>query len=354
MTPTTRTLTHELRFTHVSSGARIAWARSGLRGAAVLLRAAHWMTHVDFDLRSPVWQPLIEQLGRHLDVVRYDERGCGLSEGDDVKLGREASVEELQAVASAYGAQKYAVLGISGGVGAALAFAAQHPERVSHLVLLAGYTHGLMHRDPSADTLAFHEAQLRLIELGWGRKDPGVQQMFTSRFMPEGSALQIASLNEHQRLSCDGLRAAAIVRARSSQDVRDLTPTLRVPTLVLHCEGDLVVPLALGQELAASIPGARLEILRSRNHIPLAPEPAFDRLCQVITEFVANRPPALKLTPTERELTGLVALGLDNLQIAARLGVADKTVRNRLSALYAKLGVEGRAMAVVKARELGL
>ena len=123
---------------------------------------------------------------------------------------------------------------------------------------------------------------------------------------------------------------------------------------MLHCEGDLVVPLALGQELAASIAGARFEILRSRNHIPLAPEPAFERLCQVITEFVAPPAPAPHLTPRERELTSLVGQGLDNLQIAARLGVAGKTVRNMLSALYTKLGVEGRAMAVVKARDMGL
>jgi DNA-binding CsgD family transcriptional regulator len=212
----------------------------------------------------------------------------------------------------------------------------------------------LLHRNAAPEDLAYHEAQLKLIELGWGRKDPGVQHMFTSRFMPGANAEQSALFNEHQRRSCDGLRAAAIVRARAGLDVRLLARALRVPTLVLHCEGDLVVPLALGQELAASISGARFEILHSRNHIPLAPEPAFDRLCQVITEFVTQQEPAPHLTPRERELTGLVGQGLDNLQIATRLGVADKTVRNMLSRLYAKLGVEGRAMAVIKARDLGL
>ncbi len=354
MPSSTRALTHELRFTHVSSGARIAWARSGCVGAPVMLRAAHWMTHVDHDLRSPWWRPLIEELGRHLELVRYDERGCGLSSADDVPLGLEASVEELEAVTEAHGAQTFALLGVSGGAGAAVAYAAHHPERVSHLVLVAGSNRGMLHRDPAPEDLAFHEAQLKLIELGWGRKDPGVQHMFTSRFMPGASAEQSALFNEHQRLSCDGLRAAAIVRARAGLDVRPLARALKVPTLVLHCEGDLVVPLALGQELAASISSARFEILRSRNHIPLAPEPAFERLCQVITEFVARPAPAPHLTPRERELTGLVGQGLDNLQIAARLGVADKTVRNMLSALYTKLGVEGRAMAVVRARDMGL
>ena len=190
-----RPLTHELRFTHVASGARIAWARSGRLGAPVLLRAAHWMTHVDYDLRSPLWQPFIERIGRQLEVVRYDERGCGLSTADDVLLSLDTAVEEIEVVAEAHGAERFALLGISGGAAAAVAYAARHSERVSHLILLAGYTHGLLHRNPSAQTLAFHEAQLKLIELGWGRNDPGVQAMFTSRFMPGGNAEQIASFS---------------------------------------------------------------------------------------------------------------------------------------------------------------
>lgn len=349
-----RPLVHELRYTRVASGARIAWARSGRAGAPVLLRAAHWMTHVDYDLRSPLWRPLIERLGRQFELVRYDERGCGLSSGDEVPMGLETAVEELEAVADAHGAPRIALFGASGGAATAVAYAARHPERVSHLVLLAGSTHGVMHRNPAPDVLAFHEAQIRLIELGWGRRDPGVQQLFTSRFMPDATPEQVASFNEHQRLSCDGRRAAAIVRARSATDVRGCVGAVRAPTLVLHAEGDLVVPLSVGQELAASIPGARFEVLRTRNHIPMEPEPAFDRLCEAITGFVVQRPGGPVLTARERELAGLVGQGLDNLQIAARLGIAEKTVRNRLSALYTTLGVEGRAQAVAAARDLGL
>jgi pimeloyl-ACP methyl ester carboxylesterase/DNA-binding CsgD family transcriptional regulator len=354
MLPSHRPLAHELRFTQLPSGTRIAWARSGRAGAPVLLRTAHWMTHVDYDLRSPLWRPLIERLGHQLEVVRYDERGCGLSAADDVPLSLDTAVEEIESVVNAHGGTRFALLGISGGAAAAVAYAAQHPERVSHLVLLAGYSHGLLHRNPSARTLAFYETQLKLIELGWGRNDPGVQAMFTSGFMPDGNAEQIASCNEHQRLSCDGLRAAAIVRANAGKDVRALAGKVQAPTLVLHSEGDAVVPLALGHELAASIPSARFEMLRSRNHLPLPQEPAFERLCEVITEFVAHKPAPPHLTPRERELAALVGQGLDNLQMAARLGLAEKTVRNMLSVLYTKLGVEGRAMAVVKARELGM
>lgn len=352
MTPSA--LNHEVRFTQVASGARIAWARSGRLGGPVLIRTGHWLTHVEFDLRSLLWRPLIERLGRQLELVRYDERGCGLSSADAVPLSLDTGVEELSVVAQARGAERFALLGISGGVGPAVAYAAQHPERVSHLVLLGGCSHGLLHRQVSPDVLAFHETQLRMIELGWGRKDPGVQQMFTSRFMPGASAEHTASFNEHQRMSCDGPRAAAILRARAVTDVRACAAAVRVPTLVLHSEGDLAMPLALGHELAAAIPNARFEALQSRNHIPVAPEPAFERLCQLVTGFVCETPAAPLLTPAETALAALVGQGLDNLQIAAHLGLAEKTVRNRVTALYAKLGVEGRAMAVVKLRDMGL
>lgn len=344
----------QVRFARLESGARIAWSSTGRPGRPVLLRVGHWMTHVEHDLRSPLWRPLIDRLSAVFELVRYDERGCGMSTGDEVTLGLPAALEELECVADAHGAPRFALFGVSAGATAAIAYAARHPQRVSHLVLLGGCTHGLLHRRPTAEGLAYFDAQLRLVELGWGRNDPGVQQLFTSRFMPGGSAEQWASFNEHQRLSCDGRRAAALLRSRADVDVRDDARALTVPTLVLHSEGDLAMPLELGQEMASTIPGARLEILRSRNHIPLHPEPALDRLCQAIAEFASSETPGPALSDAERVLGALVAQGLDNLQIAAHLGLAEKTVRNRLSALYARLGVEGRAMAVVKTRELGL
>ncbi len=341
-----------IRFARVASGARIAWAKSG--SGPVLVRAAHWMTHVEHDLRSAIWRPWLERLGRELEVVRYDERGCGLSGSDEVPLGLEAATEELAAVVTATGAPKVALLGQSGAAAAAIAYAVQHPERVSHLVLLGGYLAGLLHQSPSTQALAFHEASLRLVELGWGRNDPAVQQFFTTRFIPEASLDEARALNEQQRLSCGAERAVQIMRARALLDVRALAPRVRCPTLVLHAEGDQIVPVSMGRDLAAAIPGAHFITLPTRNHIPLAADPGFELFCQSITSFLRPARPSPLLTPRERELAALVAMGLDNLQIAARLGVADKTVRNALSLLYAKLEVDGRPQAVVRARELGL
>ncbi len=347
-------LHQQLRFAHLHSGTRIAWATSGQ--GPVLLRAAHWMTHVQHDHESPIWRPWLERLGREVQLVRYDERGCGLSGPDDSPLGLEPAVEELDTVFAALGKSPVALLGMSGAVAPALVFAARHPQRVSHLLLLGGYTHGLLHRHPSAAKLALFEASAQLMEHGWGQRDAAVQQFFTAQMIPDASPEQARSLNEQQRLSCSGARAAAILRARVALDVREYLPQLRCPTLVMHCEGDGMVAVELGRELAAAIPGARFESLPSRNHIPLAGEPAFERFCSLVSEFVRDRSGVavdLAFTSRERALLALVAQGLDNLQIAARLGLAEKTVRNGLSQLYASLGVEGRPQAVVRARELG-
>lgn len=346
------------RFAQLSSGARIAWTRSGPAGARTLVRVAHWLTNVDYDLRSPIWQPWVERLSRSFRLVRYDERGCGLSGDDERPRGLDAWVEELETVieaaVDARREPKVALLGVSGAAPAAIAYAVRHPERVSHLVLLGGYLAGVLHRCHTPEDRGFLDAQWRLVELGWGRDDPAVREFFSSRFVPDATLEVRAGLNEQQRRSCDGPRAAQIMRARAALDVRALAPHVTVPTLVLHCEGDRAVPVSLGHEIAAAIPGARFESLPSANHVPLGHERAFARFCEAVRDFVSGAGDAPRLTPRERELAGLVAQGLDNAQIAARLGVADKTVRNALSALYAKLGVDGRARAVARSRDLGL
>ena len=342
----------EIRFARLASGARIAWARSGK--GPVLVRVAHWMTHVEHDLRSPIWRPWLERLGRGLDVVRYDERGCGLSGSDEEPPGLDAATDELAAVVAATRAPEVALLGQSGAAAPAIAYAVRHPERVSHLVLLGGYLAGLRHQSPTEQAMAFHEASLRLVALGWGRDDPAVQQFFTTRFIPDASLEEARALNEQQRLSCGAERAVQIMQARSALDVRLLAPQVTCPTLVLHAEADQIVPLVWGQDLAAAIPGARFLTLPTRNHIPLAADPGFELFCQAVTDFIRPGPTRPELSAREQALAALVAQGLDNLQIAARLGLADKTVRNALSSLYARLDVDGRPQAVVRARELGL
>lgn len=353
MTP----LRQEVRFTHLASGARIAWSRSGStrRGAPALVRAAHWMTHVEHDAVSPIFRPWLERLGRELRLVCYDERGCGLSSHDGLPDGIAASLDELDAVVQACAEPEVALLGISGGAATAIAYAARCPQRVSRLVLLGGYLQGALQRTHSEESRAYFEALVTLVRTGWGQRDAPVQQLFSAQLVPDCTPEQRLAMTEQQRRSCGAERAAAILRGRLMLDIRAEAAEVRCPTLVLHAEGDAMVAAEHGRELAAAIPGARFETLPTRNHVPLPGDGAFERFCQVVTDFVHVRtaPAAGAFNERERELLTLVAMGLDNLQIAARLGLAEKTVRNQLSRPYAKLGVEGRSHAVVRARDLG-
>lgn len=343
-----------IHFTRLASGARIAWAASG-RGPPVV-RVAHWMTHVERDPESALWQPWLQRLQANVQLLRYDERGCGLSGVDGMPPSLETALEDLCAVVEASGHPQVALLGMSGAGPVAVAYAHRFPQRVSHLVLHGTYASGLMHRAPTPEQLQMFEATVKLMELGWGRPDAAVQQFMTASFMPSCTPEQAAAFTLQQRLSCDGAWAAALYRSRTQLDVRPLLAQLQCPTRVTHCAGDTMVPIELGRALAAQIDGAHFETLASRNHIPLAGEPAFERFCTALTDFVAGpaAPDLQRFTLREQALLTLVAQGQDNLQIAAHLGVSDKTVRNSLSRLYSKLDVEGRPMAVVRARGMGL
>lgn len=341
-----------MRFARAPSGARLAWARHG--AGPPLVRVAHWLTHVEREPQSAIWRPWLGRHGRRFSLIRYDERGYGLSDDDAVAAGLDRAVDDLAAVIEASNEPRVALLGISGAAPIAIAYATRHPQRVSHLVLLGGYLCGLSHREPSAQTQAFFEAQLQLMEQGWGRNHPAVQQFFTTTLAPDASPEMARALNELQRLACNGRQAAQFMRTRAALDVRALAPHVACPCLVLHVEGDLVVHHELGRELAAAIPGAQFQTLPGRNHVPLPGDAAFERCFSAMETFILGAMPEVTLTPRERELAALVAGGLDNAQIGACMGWADKTVRNALSALYAKLGVEGRPQAVVRTRELGL
>lgn len=349
-----RPLVQDLRFAQLPSGGRIAWAVSG-QGPPVV-KVAHWMTHVEYDRVSPVWRPWLQRLGRDLRVLRYDERGCGHSSPDPTPPSLEGALEEVEVVMDAAGLPCATLLGISSGAATAIAYAARRPERVERLVLLGSYATGIALRLPEqSPARMLHEGMLRIIESAWQHPTHAVQRFITALMLPGASPEQAAAFDEQQLRSCGAEQAAAYLRARMALDVSQLLPRLACPTLVLHAEGDCMVPMELGRDLAAAIPGAIFESLPTRNHVPVADEPAFERFCERVAGFVGApaAAAALHLTARDGELLALVARGLDNLQIAAQLGLAEKTVRNALSRLYSVLEVEGRPQAIVRARDLG-
>ncbi|HEY2929050.1 alpha/beta fold hydrolase [Piscinibacter sp.] len=352
-------LNPEIRFAHAVDGTRIAHATTG--SGYPLVRAAHWLGHLDYDWQTPVWRPWIEALSARYQLIRYDSRGCGLSEHavDDFTLDK--LVSDLEAVVDAEHLAHFALMGMSQGGAVAIAYAARHPDRVSHLVLCGAFARGALRRDPSPEQAAAVAAMIKLVELGWGQANPAFLQMFTSQFFPSASLVQMHAFNEIQRHSAPPRAAAKIVRAFADLDATEHLAQVRAPTLVFHGRGDNRVPFDEGLHIAASIADARFEPLDTDNHLPLEGEPAFKQFLDTLAAFLPRSPPSsppaaslTTLTRREREILELIARGLDNAQIAARLDLAEKTVRNNITVIFDKFEVENRAQAIVKARTAGL
>lgn len=349
-------LRQQIRYVTAADGVRLAWAESGM--GPVVVKAANWLTHLEYEWQSPVWKHWLHFFSAQFRLVRYDERGCGMSGWNDSALGMERWTCDLESVIEAARPDRpVTLLGISQGSGACIAYALRHPERVARLILYGGYAHGAYLRG-TPESQATYRAMIELARAAWGSDNPSFRQVFTSRFIPGGSAEQLQWFNDVCLKTTTGEVAARLLDARAGMDIEPLLGQLRVPTLVLHAREDAVVPVTEGRLLASSIPGAEFVELDSRNHILLEAEPAWARFQDAVLDWTREGRgggPGLfeALSAREREVLALMGDGLSNAEIAARLSISDKTVRNHASNIFDKLGVWSRAQAIVFARDRG-
>lgn len=350
-----RVMRQRIRYVVTDDQVQLAWAEIG-RGPP-LVKAATWLTHLQYDLESPIWAHWIRFFGEHFRYIRYDERGCGMSDWQAGDLAQQRWVDDLEDVIDAAGIDRpVALLGISQGAATAIRYAVRHPGRVSHLVLYGGYAVGGNKSDDPARR-ALYKAVMDVVGLGWGSDNRAFRQLFTTRFVPQGSQAQIDWFNELCRRTTSAANASALLEARGNVDVRDVLAQVRMPTLVLHSSHDQVAPLSQGKLLASRIPGATFVQLDSHNHVLLEHEPAWREFRDAVLEFTgqpatgeaADATLMAALTVRERNALGLLCEGRSNAQIAWQLGIAEKTVRNHVSNLYRKLGVRSRAEAIVLA-----
>lgn len=273
----------EVQFCRTTDGVRIAYAKVG--HGPPLVWAAHWLSHLAFSWESPVWRHWTEEFAKDHAFVHYDERGNGLSDWDNPTFSVDAFVRDLEAVVDALGLDRFALMGSSKGGPTAMAYAARHPERVSHLVLYGTFAQGwrIISDDDAAEA---HEAVIALVRQGWAQDNPAIRQYMTSYFLPDATREEMGWFNDLQRISAPADNAAHLLRALGGFNVLDLLPGIAAPTLVLHCRGDVAVPFEQGQLIASRIPRARFVALESNNHVLLPRDPAWAVFVSEVRQFL--------------------------------------------------------------------
>jgi pimeloyl-ACP methyl ester carboxylesterase/DNA-binding winged helix-turn-helix (wHTH) protein len=273
----------EVRFCRAADGTRIAFAVSG--DGPPLVKAANWLTHLEFDPGSPVWGHLWRELSDGLRLVRYDGRGSGLSDWALKEYTFESWVDDLEAVVDELGLDRFPLLGLSQGGAVAIAYAARHPERVTRLILCGAYARGRLHRD--AAWAERHHAMRTLIAQGWGREEETLRELFSLTMIPDGSESQRRWLTDLQRVSASAENAVLFHETAGLVNVEHLLPALRLPVLVVHARGDQRVGFEEGRRLAGLIANARLVSLESRNHLLQESEAAWPRFLAEVRGFLA-------------------------------------------------------------------
>jgi TolB-like protein/pimeloyl-ACP methyl ester carboxylesterase len=281
---------HDVQFCSTSDGVRIAYAKVG--DGPPLVWAAHWLSHLSYSWETPIWSHWTEEFASDHAFVHYDERGNGLSDWDNPTFSVDAFVRDLEAVVDALGFDRFALIGSSKGGSTAMTYAARHPERVSHLILLGAFAQGWRVWG-NADEIERREAIITLTRQGWAQDNPTFRQILTSRLLPDATVEEMGWFNDLQRMSTSAENAARLQQASGSFNVLDFLPGIAAPTLVLHCRDDAAIPFEQGRLIASRIPRTRLVALESRNHVLLPRDPAWAVFVGEVRRFLREEEPTL-------------------------------------------------------------
>ncbi|NQV69996.1 MAG: alpha/beta fold hydrolase [Pseudohongiella sp.] len=344
-----------IQFTKTADNVRLAYGVSG--SGPILVKCANWLNHLEYDWESPIWKHMLEFFSAHFTLIRYDERGCGLSDWDCKNNSFEKWVDDLEQVIETNELDKFPLLGISQGAAVAIEYALRHPEKVSHLILYGGYLVGRDKR--GSNEYKKQQLLLAMIESGWDDQNPAFRQVFASLFVPNGSHEHQQWFAELCRKTATAENAHRIQTICSGVDVRERLDELDIPTLVLHAKDDAMVPIEAGKYMAAEIPNAQFVQLDSANHLLLSDEPAWEHFCDEVLRFLNVPEQKVEsveltklelLTAKEKSILALLGQGLSNNMIAEKAFLSEKTIRNHLTNIYDKLGVSTRSEAIVLTR----
>lgn len=275
----------QIHFTNSFDGVRIAYVVTG--SGPPLVKAATYMGHMNFDWESPVWGHWLGELIRERTLVRYDERGTGMSERNVNDFSFDAWVRDLEAVADAVDLDRFALFAMSHSGAVAVAYAATHPERVSHLILHGAYARGGLIRDLTTSQREEEKLLMNLMRVGWGQENPAFRQVFAMQLFPEATTEELRALEEQMRLSTSPKNAVRLETEMHRIDVRKIAAKVKCPTLVFHSRQDAAVPFEEGVLLASLIPNSQFVPLESKNHLLTEQEPAWPEFQNAFRKFLS-------------------------------------------------------------------
>ena len=355
----------QIRFCTSADGTRLAVATMG--NGPPLVKSATWLTHVEKEPYNLFTRHWVSELSRDNTLIRYDSRGCGLSDREVERISMEAWIEDLEAVVSTLNLDRFPLFGMSQGAAIAVNYAVRHPDRVSHLVLYGACARGLLKRDPPPKAVEAAQAMLKAAELGWGADSSSFRQVFISQLLHDATVEQQRAVDEAQRLTISGVNAARFMKEVFEIDLRQEAPKVQCPTLVFHAKDDPCFPFEEGRLLASLIPNARFVPLESKNHLPFETEGAWPAFLSELRAFLppSFAPSALRdadtaegskslLTPRQIEILREVGQGQTDKQIARKLSLSPRTVEMHVANALLALKCRTRAEAVRRATELKL
>jgi pimeloyl-ACP methyl ester carboxylesterase/DNA-binding CsgD family transcriptional regulator len=320
--------------TKLRDGTEIAYALAG--DGPFLVYVPGWLTHLERSWAMPPERGFYEALARGRTLLRYDKPGCGLSGPSVQGHSLELELETLQAVVRAAGAERFDLLGASLGAPVAAHWAAAHPASVDRLVLYGGWAQGREISSPDVQELV-----LGLVARHWGLGSDVLGDIFA----PGADAGTRAAFTGYMREAASPETACSLLALSYHVDVSDILPQVQAPTLVIHRDRDRAAPLRQGRALAEGIPGACLEVLPGRAHLPFIGDA--DALAAVIRRFLGlsslRRPAVPTLTPRQREVAALVAEGLTNREIGTRLFITERSAESHIERIRDRMGFRSRA-----------
>jgi pimeloyl-ACP methyl ester carboxylesterase/DNA-binding winged helix-turn-helix (wHTH) protein len=230
-----------------------------------------WVSHLEYFWEEPHFAAFLNRLASFSRLILFDKRGTGLS--DRVPLSElptlEQRMEDVHAVMDAVGSERAVLIGVSEGGPMCSLFAATYPEKTTALVMIGTYAKRIRDDDyPWAPTPEQRDAFFELMQRDWGGP-VGIDERAPSLANDEAFRIWWAA---YLRMGASPGAAVALTKMNAEIDVRNVLPSIRVPSLVIHREGDMCLKVEEGRFVASQIPGCKYVELGGIDHLPFVGE----------------------------------------------------------------------------------